>query len=95
LTSPALETEYLIVGAYQAELSGKTLIGKSYVVFGKANNSAICINNGTQINSTVVGFTKHNNSAINLSAIADANTHSTVVGFTKHNIRFTYIGYII
>jgi hypothetical protein len=31
----------LIVGAYQAELSGKTLIGKSYVVFGKANNSAI------------------------------------------------------
>jgi hypothetical protein len=40
----------LIVGAYQAELSGKTLIGKSYVVFGKANN----------INSTVVGFTKHN-----------------------------------
>jgi hypothetical protein len=47
----------LIVGAYQAELSGKTLIGKSYVVFGKANNSAIDL---SQINSTAVGFTKHN-----------------------------------
>jgi hypothetical protein len=31
----------LIVGAYNASLSGKSYAGKSYVVFGKTNNSAI------------------------------------------------------
>jgi hypothetical protein len=40
----------LIVGAYAADPSHKSSAGKSYVVFGKANNSAI-----------------------NLSAIADAS----------------------
>jgi hypothetical protein len=62
----------LIVGAVYADPNGNSS-GKSYVVFGKANNSAInlsdianannpvvCISNITQINGTVVGFTKHN-----------------------------------
>jgi hypothetical protein len=31
----------LIVGAYGADPSGKSYAGKSYVVFGKANSSAI------------------------------------------------------
>jgi hypothetical protein len=31
----------LIVGAYQASLSGKSNVGKSYVVFGKQDNNAI------------------------------------------------------
>jgi hypothetical protein len=31
----------LIVGAFNADPSGKSNAGKSYVVFGKANSSAI------------------------------------------------------
>jgi hypothetical protein len=31
----------LIVGAYKADPSGKSNAGKSYVIFGKANNTAI------------------------------------------------------
>jgi hypothetical protein len=59
----------LIVGASYADPSGKPGAGKSYIVFGKADSSAIdlsviqrvaCISNSTQINSTAVGFTKHN-----------------------------------
>jgi hypothetical protein len=34
LTSPALET-----GAYQADLSGEPNAGKSYVIFGKQDNT--------------------------------------------------------
>jgi hypothetical protein len=47
LTSPALETDVngdglddLIVGAYQADPNNKSSAGKSYVVFGKQNNTA-------------------------------------------------------
>jgi hypothetical protein len=46
----------LIVSGYQADPSGKSSAGKSYVIFGKTDTNAI----GTQINSTAVGFTKHN-----------------------------------
>jgi hypothetical protein len=31
----------LIVGAYQADPSGKSSAGKSYVIFGKQDNAAI------------------------------------------------------
>jgi hypothetical protein len=44
----------LIVGADGADPSGKSSAGKSYVVFGKANSSAI------NLSAIAVGFAKHN-----------------------------------
>jgi hypothetical protein len=68
LTSPALEIEWeyssyglddLIVGAYSADPSGKRSAGKSYVVFGKKDNTnAIelsAITTGTSISTEMVG----------------------------------------
>jgi hypothetical protein len=40
LTSPALETDQPLQ-AYQANLSDKKNAGKSYVIFGKQDNTAI------------------------------------------------------
>jgi hypothetical protein len=53
----------LIVGAYQADPNGKSNAGKSYVVFGKTdstaiNLSAIASGTGGLVNCCVVFFTE-------------------------------------
>jgi hypothetical protein len=46
----------LIVGAYNASLSGKSYAGKSYVVFGKTNNSAINLSAIADASNPTGGF---------------------------------------
>ncbi|CAB5496285.1 hypothetical protein AZO1586I_5, partial [Bathymodiolus thermophilus thioautotrophic gill symbiont] len=46
----------LIVGAYNASLSGKSYAGKSYVVFGKTNNSAINLSTIADASNPTGGF---------------------------------------
>ncbi len=46
----------LIVGAYGADPSGKSYAGKSYVVFGKANSSAINLSAIADANNPLGGF---------------------------------------
>ncbi|CAC9637578.1 beta strand repeat-containing protein, partial [bacterium endosymbiont of Bathymodiolus sp. 5 South] len=60
----------LIVGAYQAELSGKTLIGKSYVVFGKANNSAIDLSVIADASNPTGGFVINGEAAYDYSGFS-------------------------
>ncbi len=68
----------LIVGAYQAELSGKTLIGKSYVVFGKANSNAIDLSVIADASNPTGGFvingeTAYDYSGFSVSSAGDVN----------------------
>jgi hypothetical protein len=73
LTSPALETECvngdglddLIIGALYADSNGKVDTGKSYIVFGKQDNtainlSAIAAGTGGFDGIGVVFFAEHN-----------------------------------
>jgi Neuraminidase (sialidase) len=46
----------LIVGAYNAGLTGKSNTGKSYIVFGKANSSAINLSAIADANNPIGGF---------------------------------------
>jgi hypothetical protein len=46
----------LIVGAWGADLSGKSNAGKSYVVFGKANSNAINLSAIADANNPTGGF---------------------------------------
>jgi isocitrate/isopropylmalate dehydrogenase len=46
----------LIVGAWGADPSGKSEAGKSYVVFGKANGSAIDLSTSANTNNPLGGF---------------------------------------
>jgi hypothetical protein len=56
----------LIVGAFQASPSSKSNAGKSYVVFGKADNTAI---NLSAITSGTGGFVITNNQIIQAIAV--------------------------
>jgi hypothetical protein len=49
----------LIVGASDADSSGKSKAGKSYVVFGKANNSAINLSVIADASNPTGGFVIH------------------------------------
>jgi Neuraminidase (sialidase) len=44
------------VGAWSADPSGRSDAGKSYVVFGKANNSAINLSDIANANNPTGGF---------------------------------------
>ena len=46
----------LIVGAWGADLSGRSNAGKSYVVFGKANSNAINLSAIADANNPTGGF---------------------------------------
>jgi hypothetical protein len=68
----------LIVGTYRAELSGKTLIGKSYVVFGKANSNAIDLSVIGDASTPPGGFvtnggTAYDYSGFSVSSAGDVN----------------------
>jgi hypothetical protein len=60
----------LIVGAYGADPSGKSYAGKSYVVFGKANSSAINLSAIADANNPIGGF------VINGEAVLDSSGFS-------------------
>ena len=71
----------LIVGASDADPSGKSKAGKSYVIFGKANSSAINLSSIADASNPTGGFVI-NSSAIDLSAIADVSNPTG--GFVIH-----------
>jgi hypothetical protein len=56
----------LIVGAYQADPNGKSNAGKSYVVFGKTDSTAI---NLSAIASGTGGFVTGNSREVNCCAV--------------------------
>jgi Neuraminidase (sialidase) len=62
----------------------ETWTGESYVVFGKANSSAINLSAIADANNPTGGF------VIN-GEVANDRSGCITVGFTKHNIRFTCI----
>jgi hypothetical protein len=81
----------LIVSSYQADPSGKLSAGKSYVVFGKANSSAINLSTIADASNPTGGFI-NNKAPCRVACISNSTQiNGTVVGFTKHNIRFTCI----
>ncbi|CAC9648955.1 Flagellar hook-length control protein FliK [uncultured Gammaproteobacteria bacterium] len=68
----------LIVGAYGADPSGKSYAGKSYVVFGKANSSAINLSAIADASNPTGGFvingeTRHDSSGHSVSSAGDVN----------------------
>ena len=68
----------LIVGAWGADPSGKSDAGKSYVVFGKANGSAINLSAIADINNPTGGFVingevARDNSGYSVSSAGDVN----------------------
>jgi hypothetical protein len=74
------------VGAWSASPSGQSDAGKSYVVFGKTNSSAINLS----------AIANANNSPYRVACISNnTQINGTAVGLTKYNIRFTYIYFII
>jgi Neuraminidase (sialidase) len=67
----------MIVGASYANPGGKPGAGKSYIVFGKTDSSAIDLSVIANTNNPTGGF------------VINGGINGTTVGFTKHNIRFT------
>jgi hypothetical protein len=57
----------LIVGAYGADPSGKSKAGKSYVVFGKANSSAINLSAIADASNHLGGFVINGEAALDYS----------------------------
>ncbi|CAC9589813.1 hypothetical protein [uncultured Gammaproteobacteria bacterium] len=68
----------LIVGAYAADLTGKSKVGKSYVVFGKTNSSAINLSTIADASNPTGGFVingeaKYDRSGFSVSSAGDVN----------------------
>jgi hypothetical protein len=73
----------LIVGARYADPSGKLNAGKSYVVFGKADGSAIDLSAIADANNPIGGF------VINGAAASDKNGISVSSAVIYHLDRHT------
>jgi hypothetical protein len=69
------------VGAYSADPSGKPNAGKSYVIFGKQDNTAInlsAIAAGTSTGGFVInGESAHDRSGISVSSAGEVNALET------------------
>jgi hypothetical protein len=75
-------------------LTSPALEGKSYVVFGKANSSAINLSAIADASNPTGGFVIDGEAAADWSVACISNgtqINGTAVGFAKHNIRFTCI----
>jgi hypothetical protein len=69
----------LIVGAYQADPSGQSNAGKSYVIFGKQDNTAI---NLSAIATGTGGFVINGESADNSSSLS-VSSHPVLIDLRR------------